>query len=185
MFFWVSCDNISVFLLLYLSSLFLESKFLVVLEMEGVAGWLRGIEFGCLKSCIIKRGSPWNSCIFIPGDSWSDWEDPLRGSPTLCLPVWASGVLWLLISIPSSRHAFREENDAAVELLCPSPFYPFLFHCVHLFPFLLLSLSQLPVWRYLVSHFPPLLWWCSLKPAPLAQGISHLRPVGEAALLDV
>lgn len=46
-----------------------------MLEVEGVEGWLRGIEFGCLKSSIIKHGSPWNSCIFIPGDSWNDWEE--------------------------------------------------------------------------------------------------------------
>lgn len=112
MFLWVSCDNIFVFLLLLLSSLFLKSKLLVVLEVEGVEGWLRCIEFGCLKSSIIKYGSPWNSCIFTPGDSWNDWEEnhPVscsavtpspQGLPTLFGPVRASGVFWLLASIPA------------------------------------------------------------------------------------
>ena len=64
----------------------------------------------------------------------------------------------------------------------------FLSIFVPLCPFVSLSAPQpesvacLKIPRLMFSSIALMM---SSKPSPLAQGISHLRPVGEAALLDV
>lgn len=92
-------------LALFLSSLFLESKFLVVLEVERVEGWFRRKEVGYIKACIVRSGSPQSSCFFIAGDpqkesskrkitqrvTWLSLQPP-GGSRRLCLHTWDSEV---------------------------------------------------------------------------------------------